>query len=551
MKSDRDSNLVVEVPNVSKDLDGEIAPPGCRPGTNIDMDEHKHIEEELRLAERQLEGIISSVMDGVISIDASQRIMLFNAAAERLFRINASEARGRHINEFIPERFRQSHVGHVERFGHTGTSSRRMGHLGTLMGLRADGEEFPIEASISQAEVGGKKLFTVILRDITDRKRAEEALQRQAALIDLTPTAIMVKTPEGVITLWNKGAEILYGWARDEALGRRTYELLRTEFPQPLEQLMETVRRERQWSGELVHRARDGRELVVQSSWLAQLGPEGQLTEVLETNVDVTEHKRFQQELEKLVAERTAKLSETIAELEHFSYTITHDMRAPLRAMQSFGQLLGMEYQDKLDEMGRDYLRRIIESSQRMDHLILDALNYTKVVRRELELEPVNVRELLRGMLESYIEFQMPRADIQMMEDIPLVIGNKAGLTQCFSNLLDNAVKFVEPGLVPKVRVWGEPRGEWVRLWVEDNGIGINPEEQHRIFTMFQRLSKEREGTGIGLALVQKVVARMKGTLGVESEPGKGSRFWVELKAIPPANGTEVDPESGRHPYHA
>jgi signal transduction histidine kinase len=238
-------------------------------------------------------------------------------------------------------------------------------------------------------------------------------------------------------------------------------------------------------------------------------------------------------ELERRVRERTLKLRETIGELEHFSYTITHDMRAPLRSMEAFGKILIEENAKQLDLTGRDFLRRIVDSARRMDQLITDSLNYSKVVRGEMELSPVNAGALLRGMIESYPEFQAPRAEIKVADEIPPVLGNEAGLTQCFSNLLGNAVKFVEPGTLPKVCVWSEPinyNGEkLVRIWIEDNGIGISREYQEKIFEMFQQLSKSYQGTGIGLALVKKVVERMKGRVGVESELGKGSRFWVQF----------------------
>jgi PAS domain S-box-containing protein len=260
----------------------------------------------------------------------------------------------------------------------------------------------------------------------------------------------------------------------------------------------------------------------------------GQIVKWFGTSTDIDHQKRAQEILEQTVQERTARLRDTIAELEHFSYTITHDMRAPLRAMQAFGQILREEYDSRFDQMGRDYLRRITEAAGRMDNLILDALDYSKAVRTELTLEPIDPGPLLQGIVESYPHFQPPRAEIELTENFPLVLANEAGLIQCFSNLLGNAVKFVEPGKVPRVRVWAEQREKVVRLWIEDNGIGISPGQQERVFVMFQRLSKRHEGTGIGLTLVRKVVERMQGKVGFESEPGNGSRFWIELAAIEP-----------------
>lgn len=247
--------------------------------------------------------------------------------------------------------------------------------------------------------------------------------------------------------------------------------------------------------------------------------------------LDVTERREAQAELERLVAERTARLQELVGELEHFSYTITHDMRAPLRAMKGFGELVSEMCETWGNPEAQEFLRRIMTSADRMDALIRDALNYNRTVRQELPLEDVDTGALLRGMLDTYPEFQASKADIRVVGRLPVVLGNEAALTQCFSNLLGNAVKFVRPGAVADVRVWAEEReGGWARIWVEDKGIGISQAMLPRVFDMFSRGSRDYEGTGIGLALVRKVAQRMGGRVGVESEEGKGSRFWVELK---------------------
>lgn len=206
---------------------------------------------------------------------------------------------------------------------------------------------------------------------------------------------------------------------------------------------------------------------------------------------------------------------------------------------------------DRLTPKCADYLRRIREGARRMDALIEDSLQYAKIVREKLPLVRVEPAHVLRGILESYPRLQPPRVKIQIVDPLPPVIANEAGLGQCFSNLLANAVKFVRPDKVPQVRIWAEavktserghdsqaPRAMLhpgdvanVRFWFEDNGIGIPPEYQDCIFEMFQQLDKSYEGTGIGLALVRKTAERMGGRVGVESEPSKGSRFWVEFRA--------------------
>jgi signal transduction histidine kinase len=203
--------------------------------------------------------------------------------------------------------------------------------------------------------------------------------------------------------------------------------------------------------------------------------------------------------------------------------------------MQSFAKILEEDCGEKVGAQGKDYIRRIITGAGRMDKLILDVLTYSRVTRTEYEMRSVELDALLKGILESYPAFHRPQAEIELVGTFPVVTGNEAALTQCISNLLGNAVKFVASGTVPRVRVWSERHKGLVRLFVQDNGIGIPEDAGGKIFGIFQRFTKQYEGTGIGLAIVRKAIERMGGRVGYESAPGKGSTFWLELKA---ANGT-------------
>jgi signal transduction histidine kinase len=238
--------------------------------------------------------------------------------------------------------------------------------------------------------------------------------------------------------------------------------------------------------------------------------------------------------LELRVAERTAKLQETINELETFSYSISHDLRAPLRAMQGFAGVLEEEHADRLDATAREYLRRIIRAGERMDSLIQDVLIYSRVARAETPLERIELTGFLAGILESYPQFGADHAVIEIVPPMAAVLGNPAALTQCVSNLVSNGIKFVAPRTKPVIRLWTEALGQGrVRLHIADNGIGISPERKDAIFEIFYQVDRARGGTGIGLAVVRKAVERMGGSVGVESVPGKGSTFWLELEAAP------------------
>lgn len=382
--------------------------------------------------------------------------------------------------------------------------------------------------------------------NLAQAKEAAEVNNRLAAIVECSDDAIISKNLDGIITSWNKGAERIFGYSELEALGRPVTMLMPPERVNEEPSILERIARgERIDHYETVRRRKDGKLLNISITVSPVRNGDGEIVGASKIARDVTERKRAEEELhrakdelaavnqtlEKRVEERTASLREVIAQMEEFSYSVSHDLRGPARAMQGYATATLEDYGDRLDARGRDYLDRIIRGSTRMDRLIQDVLTYSRIARAEVRLQPVSLQRLVPEILHQYVD--TPRAETTIRNELHTVLAHEPSLTQVISNLLCNAVKFVAPGVMPKIQIWSEIRGQNVRLWIEDNGIGIRPEHQRRLFGMFERVHQNGayEGTGIGLAIVRKAVEKMGGTVGVESDGITGSNFWIELPA--------------------
>lgn len=249
------------------------------------------------------------------------------------------------------------------------------------------------------------------------------------------------------------------------------------------------------------------------------------------------ELRHYAETLEQRVAERTARLEQTVQSLEGVCYHVAHDLRAPLRAIEGFTNILLQQYATHLDAPGQDLALRISQAATRMDHLIRDLLDYGRLSHARLRLGPIALENQVAQALACLDdEIKRTGATVKVLAPLGTVWGNGTVLDQMLTNLLGNALKYTTPGIAPCVQIRTESLGSSLRLWIEDNGIGIAPEHHARIFGVFERLhrSEQYPGTGIGLAIVAKGAELMGGQVGVHSVEGQGSRFWIELKTASP-----------------
>jgi PAS domain S-box-containing protein len=399
----------------------------------------------------------------------------------------------------------------------------------------------------------GKPLQYIAIRaDITDRKRADE--QKSQALAELNDVKaaldehaiVAITDARGKITYVNDKFCAISKYSREELIGQ-DHRIINSEYhPKAfIRNLWQTISSGKVWKGEIKNKAKDGTYYWVDTTIVPYLGANGKPQQYIAIRADITERKAAEEALQKAkqslqehattlertVESRTAALRETIGELEAFSYSVSHDMRAPLRAMQGFSRILAEDCAHELSPQGIEYLDRIAKAAARMDSLIQDVLTYSRVARTDLPLQIIDLERLFSEIIETYPIFQPPNAHIELEGKFPQVFAIGAVLTQCISNLLGNSVKFVEAGVVPRIRIWAEPLADAkkVRIFFKDNGVGIEKDAHESIFGIFQRVNKNYEGTGIGLSIVKKGAERMGGAVGLSSELGKGSTFWIDL----------------------
>ena len=408
---------------------------------------------------------------------------------------------------------------------------------GEFHNRKKNGELFWESASISPVldEHGVVTHFIAIKEDITASKQAEAELRLRTRLIDLAHDAILIRQPGNVISYWNEGAERIYGWSKDEAMGQISHELLKTQSPERLAEIEAEVMREGSWEGELVRVRADGQLVVVASHWVVDRDGPGGVKPILEISSDITDRKRAEEALASAHEELACQaegLTRSNRELEQFAYVASHDLQEPLRMVASYLELLADRYKGRLDEKADKFINYAVNGASRMKILIDDLLGYSRVTTKERSIEPIEVGAALDQATSNLGKAIAEKGAVVTRSALPSVVVNRTHLVQLFQNLIGNALKFCDD--TPRIHVWAERNEQGWVMAVRDNGIGIAPEHRERVFQIFQRLHGRGKyaGTGIGLAICKKIVEQYGGRIWVESQPGKGSTFFFTLPAV-------------------
>jgi len=387
--------------------------------------------------------------------------------------------------------------------------------------------------------VPDRQLVYASARDITERKKAEQALRRLAAIVESTDDAVVGKTLDGTIISWNPGAEVLYGYPADEVIGRPFSLLVPSDRPDEMSVILDRIRRgERVVHYETVRRRKDASLASISLTVSPLKDGAGRIVGASSIARDITARKQDEARLQQLNAE----LEATNKELEAFTYSVSHDLRAPLRHVDGFSRILVEEFGPQLDPTARRYLERMQKGVRNMATLVDDLLQLARISRQEVRRQVAGL-----GLLVAEVVADLePETDGRQIEwrigQLPFADCDPALMKQVFANLLSNAVKYTRPRQQAVIEVGTLNQNGQSAVFVRDNGVGFSMKYADKLFGVFQRLhrAEDFEGTGVGLATVQRIVHKHGGRVWAEAELDKGATFYFTL-------GAEANPEATPH----
>ena len=483
-----------------------------------------------------LQTTINSIGDGVITTDAQGKVSQLNVVAESLTGWKQQQAAGKPLEQVFVIRNAETGLAVENPVAKALREGRIVGLANHTRLIASDGRHIPIDDSAAPIHDGGRIAGVVLVfRDVTERKRAEERLlaaneelRRTTHLMEPV-VCFVLDLQDSRIVYWNPGAADLYGFSADEALGKNGHLLLKTEFPAPLDKIQAQLLTAGAWDGELSHARRDGRRLTVASHWALHRGADGRPAAILEVNVDITERRRIEEKL-RVANQALARANE---DLNQFAFAASHDLQEPLRMITIYSQLLLKSYRGQLDGEAATFTAVITEGTDRMLALLADLLAYTQLTGDTRgPAGSVDLNQVFQKALENCRAAIDETAATVTSDALPAVLGEESHFLQLFQNLISNALKY-RGEVPPHIHVSAEKQNGLWRIAVKDNGVGIAPEYHKKIFGVFKRLhGRSIAGTGMGLAICQRVVERYGGRIWVESEPDHGATFYFTLPAV-------------------
>jgi PAS domain S-box-containing protein len=521
-----------------------------------DISERKASESQLRESEARTRAILAAAVDAIITIDEFGKIESLNSATEKLFGYTAEQMVGQNVKMLMPSPYRNEHDGYLSN--HMRTGEKKIIGIGReVTGRRQNGETFPMELAVSTVETGGRKVFTGIVRDITERKRSESQLieseARTRAILAAAVDAIIIIDASGTIESMNTATEKLFGYTADEMLGNNVRMLMpapyRAEHDGYLHNYIGTGQKKIIGIGREVTGLRKNGDTFPMDLAVSEVAMGGRQ---LFTGIvrDITERKKSEVELVKAanaLRQRNEDLLRSNQELDSFAYIASHDLKEPLRGIHNYATFLIEDYHDQLDDEGKDKLDTLKRLTQRLDGLLDSLLELSRLGRVDFTPGAVDLDQIVHETLESLsITLQERKTEIRLPAPLPIVLGDAVLLGEVFRNLVTNAMKYneksersIEIGCEPVVRKSStgdsSTTGARAALYVRDNGIGIPEQHLESVFRIFKRLHAREAfggGTGVGLAITKKVIERHGGDIWIESTPDVGTTIYFTVAGL-------------------
>jgi PAS domain S-box-containing protein len=488
------------------------------------------IETDLRYREEETRSIIENALDAIITINSSGIIQSANPVVQNIFGYQVSELIGKNIKLLMPEPYQSEHNGYLEKYMDTGVASI-MGLTRELEGLRKNGAVFPLELQVSEMNLGQEKFFIGMIRDITERKKAEEELQKLSQAVEQSPAIVIITNLGGDIEYVNSKFAEVTGYSTKEAIGQNP-RILKSGLVSDEEyvQLWETITSGKEWHGEFQNRKKNGDLYWGSASISPIMTYQGTVTHFLGVQEDITERKEGEIELKKAMQ----KAEDATKAKSDFLANMSHEIRTPMNA------IIGMSHlatKTELTPKQENYINKIQSSANALLGLINDILDFSKIEAGKLDMESADFQldEVLDN-LSTLITLKAQEKGLEVLfsvdKDVPYsLIGDPLRLGQILVNLANNAVKFTEQGeIVVKIKLLKQERDQVeLQMEIKDTGIGLTEEQIGKLFKEFSQAdsstTRKYGGTGLGLTISKKLVEMMNGKIWVESTSGKGSSF--------------------------